>query len=68
MTPEEMREARLTLGLKLREMADMLGYTGAHAAQQIHKLEVGSRDISPPVARLVKAYLDGYRPEDWPAS
>lgn len=66
MTPAQLKQARHALGLTLSEMADMLGYDGTHAAQQVRKMESGDRAIRGPQARLVLAYLSGYRPEDWP--
>lgn len=66
MTPEQLKAARLKLGLSLDEMADMLGYTGEHARSQAHHLETGRRTIREPQRRLMEAYLAGYRPPDWP--
>lgn len=67
MTPEQMKEARLTLGLTLEDMATVLGYTGAQRRQMQYDLETGRREIREPQRRLVEAYLSGYRPADWPA-
>lgn len=61
-----MRGARLSLGLTQEQMAAMLGYVGAHRRQMQHDLETGRREIRDPQRRLVNAYLDGYRPADWP--
>jgi hypothetical protein len=47
-------------------MARLLGYTGTHGAQQVRKMESGNRAIREAQALLVRAYLDGYRPQDWP--
>jgi len=66
MTPKELKQARQTLSLTLSQMAAMLGYEGEHAAQQVRKMEAGERSIRGAQARLVVAYLDGYRPNDWP--
>lgn len=66
MTPNEIREARRRLGLSLDRMAEMLGYDGQFRKDQMHKLETGAREIRPPQARLLRAYLEGYRPPDWP--
>lgn len=66
MTPAELKQARHSLGLTLSQMAHVLGYDGEHAAQQIRKMEGGERAIREPQARLVAAYLTGYRPDDWP--
>ena len=64
MTPAEFREARQTLGLDQSQEADVLGY-GAQA--RISEIERGARAPSASVLRLLRAYLDGYRPADWPA-
>lgn len=67
MTPTEFKQARHTLGLTLSQAARMLGYDGTHAAQQVRKMESGERAIRDAQLRLMRAYLHGYRPEDWPA-
>lgn len=63
MTPAEIREARKTLGLNQSQLAALLGYG---AAARISEVERGERTPSDAVTRLLRAYLDGYRPEDWP--
>jgi hypothetical protein len=66
MTGDDMKAARLNLGLTLEQMATMLGYLGEQRRQMQHDLETGRRDIREPQRRLVEAYLKGYRPKDWP--
>lgn len=66
ITPAELKEIRRSLGLSLAEMATLLGQTGDRAAENIRKMENGSRTIFPAQARLAIAYRDGYRPADWP--
>lgn len=66
MTPEQMKEARQSLGLSLEQMASMLGYTGRQRRQMQYDLETGRRLIREPQRRLIRAYMDGYKPEDWP--
>lgn len=41
----------------------MLGY-GSDA--RISEIERGKREPGASVVRLLSAYLDGYRPNDWP--
>ena len=65
MTPQELKKAKVTLGLTLSQMAKMLGYDGKHANLQIRHMIIGERTIRSAQARLVQAYLDGYRPKDW---
>lgn len=60
------REARRKLGLSLEEMASMLGYDGEHRRQMMYDIETGRRSLREPQRRLIEAYLDGYRPADWP--
>ncbi len=63
MTAAEIREARLTLGLTPAGIAPLLGYG---AASRIYEIESGARNPSAAALRLLRAYLDGYRPDDWP--
>lgn len=66
MTPKQLKKARLTLGLSLDQMALMLGYSGPRKRHMQYSLENGLRTIREPQIRLARAYLDGYRPDDWP--
>ena len=67
MTPTELKEARQSLGLSVSQLAEMLETD----AQSIRRMEM-SQDCSthrfpaPRMQRLIKAYVDGYRPDDWP--
>jgi transcriptional regulator with XRE-family HTH domain len=70
MTPDELRQARLKLGLSLSQLAEMLGYRGDREQLRSmgYELESGRKAIREPQRRLVEAYLAGYRPpEGWPA-
>lgn len=58
--------ARLTLGLTQSQMGQMLGYQGVHVRQMVYEIEQGEKPLMPCQARLLQAYLDGYRPKDWP--
>ena len=64
----EIKEARRALGLTQRELGDMLDTD----AQTIRRMEmdptraITARTPAPRMVRLIQAYLDGYRPEDWP--
>ncbi len=66
MTPTELSMARRKLRLTLEAMATMLGYQGEDRRKMQSDLEKGRREIREPQRRLVQAYLDGYRPQDWP--
>ncbi len=66
MSPDELRTARLSLGLSLDQMAGLLGYSGNKRKHTQYALEHGLRTIRGAQSRLVNAYLAGYRPDDWP--
>ena len=66
MTPAELKAARHKLGLTGSQMANMLGYKGKHTRVMMNELENGKKTIREPQIRLTRAYLDGYRPNDWP--
>lgn len=63
MTTEELKQARLGFGLTQSQMATLLGYG---AVARISEIENGNREPSVSVIRLMRSYIDGYRPEDWP--
>lgn len=69
MTPEEFKQARITLGLTQQQMADMLD-SDRHAVRKTEQDASTStyRKPAPRMVRLMKAYLSGYRPDDWPSS
>lgn len=62
MTPASFKAARLSLGLTAAQAAPLFGL-GDPA--RIYNIEAAE---TVPVwhARLMQAYLDGYRPADWP--
>lgn len=64
MTNTEIKDALTALGINKREAAMMLGYS--HQAR-ISEVLAGRVTPSASVIRLLRAYLDGYRPADWPA-
>jgi DNA-binding transcriptional regulator YiaG len=64
MTADQFREARQSLGLSASDMAAALGFS---RTATVYEIESGRRKIGAPAARLVCAYLDGYRPPDWPS-
>jgi transcriptional regulator with XRE-family HTH domain len=65
MTPAEIKAARLSLGLNQLQAAKMLGYS---ASARVSEIERGARNAGESVVRLLRAYLEGYRPPDWPAA
>lgn len=48
--------------------APLLGYTGKRAVQTVSNMECGRVPIAESARLLIGAYLDGYRPDDWPAT
>ena len=63
MTPAEVRAARAALDLTQKQLAPLLGLANK---SRVHEYENGQRTPSAAAVRLLRAYLDGYRPEDWP--
>ncbi len=61
-----VRDARRKLRLSHWDFATMLGYVGNCRRDMTYFLESGRRPLREPQRRLIEAYLDGYRPEDWP--
>lgn len=68
MTPEELKAARLQLGLTGAQMSQMLDLNEARNYRRYETPEGAAthRALAPRIARLVQAYLDGWRPDDWP--
>lgn len=64
---ERLRTARQSLGLSASQMARMLGYQGDNSRQLVWEIENGRKKLMPCQARLLDAYLEGYRPNDWPS-
>jgi len=64
--PAELRAARAALGLTQAQMARMLDVTPR--VYQAWEAPSGTTARPPAVrvGRLVRAYLDGHRPQDWP--
>ena len=67
LTPTEFRKARNALGLSVRQLAQMLSVDPEVVRQmEIQIATGGHRPIRGSIVRLLQAYLDGYRPPDWP--
>ena len=67
MTSTELKQARQSLSLSTAQMGAMLDTD----AQTIRRMEQRAdaktfRSPAPRMLRLLRAYLDGYRPADWP--
>lgn len=63
MTGDDIRTARKQLGLTQKQLAEVIGMTDK---SYISKLESGAVNLGRTSQRLLQAYLDGYRPKDWP--
>jgi transcriptional regulator with XRE-family HTH domain len=63
MNATEYRAALARLGLTQVGAARIMG-VGERTSRRYAS---GDQNIPPPVERLMRAYLDGYRPPDWPA-
>lgn len=63
MNGQQIKTYRKQLGLTQAQLAALMGYSNKTYVSQI---ETGVRDMSEQGQRLLKAYISGYRPEDWP--
>jgi len=64
MKPDELKDARMALGLSFLGMADALELTGNNRADVIREMEAGRRPITGPVSAAVKLMIEameGYR-------
>ena len=68
MTPNEIKEARQSLSLTVPQLAALLE-TDPQTIRRMEQSETANtfRSPAPRMARLIRAYLSGYRPDDWPA-
>lgn len=69
MTPAEIKAACTELGLTQGELAKMLDMQDARTLRTMLAAPTAGSQRPPAarVVRLIKAYLSGYRPDDWPA-
>lgn len=67
MTPTEIKQARQSLGLSVAQIATLLD-TDPQTIRRMEQSETANtfRKPAPRMVRLIRAYLDGYRPNDWP--
>ena len=67
MTPNELKAARQSLGLSASQLAALLD-TDPQTIRRMEQSETANtfRTPAPRMVRLIRAYLDGYRPSDWP--
>lgn len=67
MTGAALHDARIALELTRSQFTTLIGYEGRHSAGQLEDRLKSRKTITAPTVRLVRAYLDGYRPKDWPS-
>lgn len=67
MTPAEIKAVRQWLGITVSQLAVLLD-TDPQTIRRMEQSEAAStfRKPAPRMVRLLRAYLDGYRPADWP--
>lgn len=66
MAGEEMQAMREQLGLTQSQLGILLGLTGADPKRSVGRYERGESRIPGPIIQLMRAYISGYRPPDWP--
>lgn len=66
MSPNQLKAARLRLGLTQAQLASILD-TDAQSVRRMERPDTASTSRKPPprVVRLLTAYLSGNRPLDW---
>jgi transcriptional regulator with XRE-family HTH domain len=62
MTGAEFKAAREAWGFTQPQMAALMGYGSSPRISELEARDV----VKGPPARLMEAYLAGYRPGDWP--
>jgi DNA-binding transcriptional regulator YiaG len=64
MTPQQFKEARLSLGLSARQLSIILNTN----ERTIRRWETddGTRPVNPIAIRVMQWMLNGYRPPEWP--
>ena len=70
MTKGEFRRIRHAVGLTQAQLAHVLGFAAPNYVSVLEGRSASAKDrtIPPMVARLMRAYRDGYRPLDWPTN
>lgn len=68
MTPKQIAAARAKLGLTLEQLATLLGVENDQRRTNMWQIENGynARKLTRSQERLLQAYVEGYRPKDWP--
>jgi len=58
LSADELKDARMALGLSFLGMADALELTGRNRADVVREMEAGRRPISGPVSAAVKLMIE----------
>ena len=67
MTPAEIKLARQSLGLSVAEFARLLDTDPQTVRRMEQSPEANTfRKPAPRMERLIRAYIDGHKPADWP--
>jgi len=67
LTHDEIKAAREALGLSLSEFAELLDTDKTTTRRlEMEPSHNTARAPAPRMVRLIRAYLEGYRPFDWP--
>lgn len=68
MSAEEFKSARLNLGFTQHTWGLLIGYNDRkYLRNHINQIESGVKPVRKVQALLIKAYINGYRPNDWPS-
>jgi hypothetical protein len=54
------------LGLDRAQFLHMMGIKSVNPRADVYKIRSGIKKLSAGQDRLLNAYLEGYRPKDWP--
>lgn len=67
MNPSDIKQARQSLGLSTAQLASLLDTDPQTVRRMEQRPDAKTfRSPAPRMLRLLRAYLDGYRPADWP--
>jgi len=60
MTGEEVRDARMTMGMTQRQLAEALGLDATNSKDTVRGWEAGRRTVSGPISVAVRMLLEQY--------
>ena len=65
MNGEKITKALVKLHMNHAQLEPLLGYK-RQGGRMVRFIENNERQLMPAQARLLEAYMAGYRPKDWP--